>query len=322
MHSAIAEAVKRAGAYRLVQIAMDRRGVETVLFQGLCHHIHIHLAVAEDDGIGAGFALALDQRPQNRALFGKAAVAARRGELDQLLFDRGRGGGLTRHFDLDRVVQESIGDPLDLGCHGGRIEQGLAGLGSHLEDALDVRDKAHVEHAVGLVHHHDLHAGQQQFAAFEMVEQAARGGDQHIDATVDQLVLFAEGNSADQQRLGQLGVLGVGFKVFGDLGGQFAGRGQHQAARHPGAGAALAQKGDHRQHEAGGLAGAGLGDAQHILTQQGGRDRLRLYGGRGFVAGIGDGLQHAGIQREVGKFGHVRPERAGSARQGSRDATF
>ena len=30
-----------------------------------------------------------------------------------------------------------------------------------LEDALEVRDEAHVEHAVGLVDHHDLHAGHQ-----------------------------------------------------------------------------------------------------------------------------------------------------------------
>jgi hypothetical protein len=73
-----------------------------------------------------------------------------------------------------------------------------------LEDAFDVGNEAHVEHAVSLIDHHDLDPGQQKFAAFVVIKQAARRGDQDIDATVDQLVLFAERDAADQQRLGQL----------------------------------------------------------------------------------------------------------------------
>jgi hypothetical protein len=33
---------------------------------------------------------------------------------------------------------------------------------------------------------------------------------------------------------------------------------------------------DHRQHEGGGLAGAGLGDADQVAAHQHGRDRLAL----------------------------------------------
>ena len=72
--------------------------------------------------------------------------------------------------------------------------------GRQLEDALDVGDEAHVEHAVGFVDHHDLHAGQQQLAALEVVEQAAGRGDQHVDAAVELGFLVAEGDAADQQR--------------------------------------------------------------------------------------------------------------------------
>ena len=67
-------------------------------------------------------------------------------------------------------------------------------------DALDVRNEAHVEHAIGLVDDEDLDAGQQQLAALEMVEQAAGRGDQHVDAARDLGVLVAEGNAADEQR--------------------------------------------------------------------------------------------------------------------------
>ena len=48
-----AETVQRLGAQRLVEIAMDRRGVEAVLDQRLGHDIDIALAVAEDDGVVA-----------------------------------------------------------------------------------------------------------------------------------------------------------------------------------------------------------------------------------------------------------------------------
>ena len=54
--------------------------------------------------------------------------------------------------------------------------------GVELEDALDVRNEAHVEHAVGFVDDHHLDAGEQQLAALEVIEQAAGRGDQHVDA--------------------------------------------------------------------------------------------------------------------------------------------
>ena len=53
-------------------------------------------------------------------------------------------------------------------------------------------------------------------------------------------------------------------KDGGDLVGQFAGRRDDQGARHARLGAAGLQPVDHRQGEGGGLAGAGLGDAQHV----------------------------------------------------------
>ena len=299
MHRTVAKAVKRAGAHRLIKIAVDGGRVKAVCFQGLGHHIHIHLAVAEDDRVGAACTFGPDDGAQNRALFGKAAVFAGGLKLDQLLLDRGRGGGLARDLDLDRAGQEGVGDPLDLGGHGGGIKEGLAGEGGEGEDAFDVGDEAHVKHAVGLVHHHDLHAGQQQFAALVVIKQAAGGGDQHINAAIYQLVLFTKRHAADQQGLGQLGIFGIGFKVFRHLRRQFAGGGQHQRTRHPGLGAALTQQGDHRQHEACGLAGAGLRYAQHVAALQRVRDGLCLNGGGGFVAGFRHGFEHTGIECEV-----------------------
>ena len=67
-------------------------------------------------------------------------------------------------------------------------------------------------------------------------------------------------------------IFAVFLEIIGDLGGEFAGRLEDQAARHAGAAAALAEDVDHRQDEAGGLAGAGLGDADDVLAHQDRRD--------------------------------------------------
>ncbi len=137
-----------------------------------------------------------------------------------------------------------------------------------------------------------------------MVEQAARGGDQHVDTAVDQLVLVLEADAADQQRHRELVVLAVVLEVLGHLGGQLAGRAQDQRARHPRPGPALGQHGDHRQHETGGLAGAGLGDAEHVAAFQRVGDRLRLDRRRVGIASFRDGFEHARIELEISEL-HV-----------------
>ncbi len=137
-----------------------------------------------------------------------------------------------------------------------------------------------------------------------MVEQAPGGGDQHVDAAVELALLVVEGDAADQQGPGQLVVLGVFVEGAGHLVRQFAGGAEHQGARHARAGPAGGQTVDHRQGEGGGLAGAGLGDAQHVAAGQGDRDRLFLDRGRGLVAGFGHRPDKFGAEPQVRKEGH------------------
>ena len=250
-------------------------------------------------------AFGADEAAEHLALLGGGGVLAARGVVDDELVDGLGGGRLAGDLDADRVVQELLGDPGDLGRHGGGEEERLAGEGDELEDALDVGDEAHVEHAVGLVDDHDLHAGEHELAALEVVEEAAGGGDQDVDAAVDELVLVLEADAADEERHGELDVRGVFLELLGHLGGELAGRGEHEAARHAGAGAALGEVGDHRQHEGAGLAGAGLGDAEDVAAFERVRDGLDLDRGGGDVAGVGHGLKDPRVQREIGKSGHV-----------------
>ena len=179
--------------------------------------------------------------------------------LDQHLGDGLGGGRAAARLRRAPDCAGRGGEPLDLGRHGGGEEQRLPGEGQQLADALDVRDEAHVEHPVGLVDHQHVDAGEQELAALEMVEQAARRGDDDIGAAVDLQGLRLEGDAADEQRHVEIVHLAQRLEGLAHLVGQFARGLEDEGARHAGAGAALFQQRQHGQHEGGGLAGARSG---------------------------------------------------------------
>jgi hypothetical protein len=127
-----------------------------------------------------------------------------------------------------------------------------------------------------------------------VVQQAARRGDQDVDAVLELLDLRVDADAAEDHGRVELGVLAVHAHAFLDLGRQFAGRGQDQGAdgawrfvagqlAADGVGRQAVQQ---RQGEAGRLAGAGLCAGQQVAAVQDGRDGLLLDRGRG-VAGFG-----------------------------------
>ena len=186
--------------------------------------------------------------------------------LDEKLGGVGDRGRRLRHFHLHRIVQELLGDAPDLGRHGGGEEQGLAGEWHELADALDIRNESHVEHAIGFVDHQQLDPGEQEPAASEMIEQSARRRDEHVDAAGELGILIVERHSADDQGDVELLAGAVFFEAFLNLRGKLARRLEDQRARHSRARAAILEHRDHRQREGGGLAGAGLGDAEHVAA--------------------------------------------------------
>ena len=117
----------------------------------------------------------------------------------------------------------------------------LAARRQQLADLLDVRDEAHVEHAVGLVDDEDLHAHQHDAAALEMIEQPPGRGDQDVDAAVELLDLVVHRHAADEQRQVELVVDAVFLEALRHLGGELACRRQDQRARHAGPSASRLQ---------------------------------------------------------------------------------
>ena len=102
-------------------------------------------------------------------------------------------------------------------------------------------------------------------------------------------------------------MLCVDVEILGNLGCQFAGGGQHEAARHPRPRAAFAQKGDHRQGEACRFTSAGLGNAQNILALQSRRDSTGLNRGWLRIARLFNGFENLRGEFEIRKTCHVSP---------------
>lgn len=191
------------------------------------------------------------------------------------------------------------------------------------QNAFDVVDEAHIEHAVGFVQYQHFKLIEAHRVLLVEIEQTARRGDQHIGALAQRHHLRVDLDAAKDHGGTQRQVLAVGRNALAHLCSQLAGRGQDQHTRLIGAGTLpLAQTLQYRQREAGGLAGAGLGAAQQIAAAEDGGDGLALNGRRGGIALGVDGAQQLGAQAKIGK-GHAvsaatsRPiHRAGRADRG------
>ena len=160
-------------------------------------------------------------------------------------------------------------------------------------------DEAHVEHAVGLVEDEHLDIVEAHRAAVVEVEQAARRRHQHVDPARQRADLLADRHAADDQRRRDAEMAAVGGERIDDLAAELAGRRQHQHA------AALrlqllrvaGEAMEDGEREGGGLAGAGLGNADEVASGKGWRDGGRLDRRRRGIAlldeGAGNGLGKA-----------------------------
>ena len=206
-------------------------------------------------------------------------------------------------IDTDRVREQSPGQFDDARWHRGREEQRLAPFRQVADDPLEIRQKAHIEHAVGLVQDEDFELIEVNVALVHQVQQSARRGDQDVGPPIERPDLARLVHSAEDHRLAEVQVSPVGRETVADLDRQFAGRGQRQ---HEGViGRCLAvvraeaiEDGD---GEGGGLAGARLGTAQHVTSPQCRGNRLGLDRRGGLVLLIGKCLSQGCDEIEVSK---------------------
>ncbi len=277
-------------ALRLLHVAVDGGGGQAARLQLACQFLGRRLGAGEDDHAveRLGF-----QDSSQRIELVQAA------DEPVALADVGRGGGLGRDGDLDRILQVGLGDAPDRRRHGRREQRDLARFRGLLQYRLDVVDEAHAQHFIGFVQHQRGQAGQIQRAALQVIDHPPGGAHHHMHAALERLQLRVVALAAvDRQDVETGHLRRVALERLGDLDRQFAGRRQHQRLRLVGR---QVDGGQQRQREGRGLAGAGLGLAQHVAAGQHRRDGGGLDGGWGFVAHFGDRGHDRRGQAEIGE---------------------
>src|SRR6266446_1289251 len=183
-HFVLAKLLQCGRAGLLVHIPMECDRGKSMANERAMQGRDFALAVAENNCVLETLGGA-NEPPQRLAFFVRVAAG-----FHQILCGGSNSAGGTGNLDADRLVKKLLGDSPDLRRHGGSEEQRLAGKWNELADAFDVRDEAHIEHAVGFIDDEKLDAGHQQPATLAMIEQTARGGDQHVDAAHELAVLI------------------------------------------------------------------------------------------------------------------------------------
>lgn len=177
------------------------------------------LSVAEDDAVKVFLHV-------EDAAEGVEFVALRHFEERLLHHFRGEllflDGHFVEHFHVTlRQLQDAVG-------HGGGEEEHAALGAAGAQDELDIFDEAHVKHFVGLVEYHEADGIEFQFLAFDEVDDAAGRSHDDVRAFLQFAHLLADGGAAVDSRDPDAFAAFIGFDLFGDLEGQFAGRRQDE----------------------------------------------------------------------------------------------
>jgi hypothetical protein len=171
-HPARLETVQGASPSVLALVAVDCPCPDTRLSQGPDQLVSTVFRSGEDQSALHG--LTTKQTLQQDRLVSPGDEINRLGNR----LDR-RCHGTRLHEN--RLVENGVGQPADLGGHGGREEQCLAARRQTIDDPSDVVDEAHVEHAIRFVEHQDLDRPQVDVSLADQVEQPAGCGHQHVN---------------------------------------------------------------------------------------------------------------------------------------------
>ena len=99
-----------------------------------------------------------------------------------------------------------------------------------MDDAADIGEKTHVEHAIGFVENQDLDALQIGMSLIQEIQQAAGRRHQNVDAIAEDTDLRALSHATEDRCVTQPGFPTVRLKTVGDLRRELAGRRDDQGA--------------------------------------------------------------------------------------------
>jgi len=292
-----AGALHDAVAGRLVKTAVKGLDAEAAGAKRFREVVHLHAGAREDDGELGGLEV------EDAAERGRAVVVAH--DVGDLR-DAGRfafGSLFLGDRDADRVDEAGFGDAGDLRGQRGGEESRLHVAGKGVEDGVELVGKAQIEHFVGFVKHDGLDVREVERAAADVVERAARRGDDDVRATAQGTDLAAVVLTAVDRGHEHAGLAAVVVERLAHLQAEFTGRGENEDERRIGfltEHVALKE----RKREGGGLARARGGAAEHVGAGQEGGNGLVLNGGGFLEAEFGQGGNDGVGQAEFGESRH------------------
>lgn len=268
LEPAALEAVHSLFTHVLGKIALQGSGIKTGMRQFGCQAFGLVLGAGENQGRQHSFVA--QKLHEKRCFFGL------------LKGIEAMGNGLHRAIRADLhphwFLQNFLCQCTDTIRHGGREQEGLFLERQLPDNALQIRQKALVEHVICLVEHQAFHLFEADGAIMHDVEHAARAGNNNINPALDALDLGLFAHPAIDGQNAQMRALDDAAGKGGDLLGQFPGRRKYQGAWL--FGFCLDKRVQKRQHVGRCLAGAGLGQTDNVPTCQNRRNGLCLNGGR------------------------------------------
>jgi hypothetical protein len=147
LDASLFEVGQRLGARTLALVAVDRRGADAVAFELLRQAVGTVLGAREDQHLAPV--------PGEDQVREQLALAFAIDRVDDLRDQFGRHVA-SRDLDLDRRIEQAVGQLAYVVGVGRREQQGLALPGQQRDHLANVVDETHVEHAVRLVQDQDL----------------------------------------------------------------------------------------------------------------------------------------------------------------------
>ena len=214
------EIVDDACALRLRDVSVQ--GVDGVSAggEGVCEFIDIAAGFAENHCVKVVFHI--DDAGENFELVFAADLVI------DLFGEVGADGFGFRADDFIVGAHELLCDGENFLRHGsGEHEHALFG-GSRGENLFDVVDESHVEHFIGFVENGELDFIEDEFFAFHEVDDASGRADDDVDSLIQFFELNADELTSVEGGDAEIGVSLEGIEFFGDLNGEFPGRGENE----------------------------------------------------------------------------------------------
>ncbi len=164
-----------AGTLALVHIAMQGRSGKAFIFQAFGQCVGTAFGGGKDNGLIHG---GITQHMTQQAQFVAAVVC-----IQQSLGNVGVFLLLSGNIDAQRIVQHISRQAGNGAFKRGREHQCLTIIRCLGNNALDIFDKAHVQHAVGFVQHQGVNARQVDAACIQVIDKTAGRCNQHVDPT-------------------------------------------------------------------------------------------------------------------------------------------